>query len=898
MLYYKIRRMQQRYKDFQGESYHVWKTVKSARDGGEYTIFQPSFDRGDECSLVFVAKVPNGSYCALKCYPKHWGNSNHQCIATEEAMLKSLRGKCNGVPKVFGEGHFVSDDRKYLVMELANKGSLFNVIRETGPLSEPELKGVLLSVLGTLSLMHKEGILHRNLNPKHILVNTGKEGSVEFKLCDFKYATNINEKKPKEWIGTPAYMAPEISEKEDKEYTAAVDIWSLGITCYHLLTGRTPQSVDNDLLRTLAKGQKIKYSRIIMKSLSPEAVEFIAACLILDPAKRPSAEELLHQPFLTTAKLQTSPALATMLEEETEQLAQLFCKLWADNIKGMPLAIRTSIEPYEDIKILGNGQFGQIRHLKDKKTGVQYVAKVLRRAKLMDENSINTMIQEIRILQELDKCPYVTDIHDAFTYKGDFYLVLEYCNGGDLEAYIQNLAGELPLPIKEFKQIAWNVASGLKELHEHGRVHGELKPRNVLIVKDESNRLVDVKLCDLGFTQEVEKLCGGQTIAGTINFYSPEMWAQMAASPRGSHKSTPRDDVYSLGALLFFVATGKSHKKGTAIDFGEGSKKLPTEVKELITSCMAMRAGDRPTLAGVLRHKLFDMRIDVPVRSSVLPYIYADCVMKEGKLGVTMYECKRLGSDKELAVKIIDMKGRLSKDYLKRFNKEIDVLLKVNMIPTVVKIHDAFFCKETLNIVMDYCNGGDLETYVLSQAKLNKPIPMEEKQFIAYCVLHGIHSIHEMHQIHKDLSPRNILLERDLKTEKLVRARIGDFGVNRILLEGPIEATNRTINTCYMAPELAKGVINYSGDVWSFGMILYFIYFGKHAHEQYSLKEIAEGKMVSEIAAASPGKAGVPANCVTLLSKCIAINPAERPSTGDVLSHTVFHPFEGIFAHL
>ena len=268
--------------------------------------------------------------------------------------------------------------------------------------------------------------------------------------------------------------------------------------------------------------------------------------------------------------------------------------------------------------------------------------------------------------------------------------------------------------------------------------------------------------------------------------------------------------------------------------------------------------------------------------------------MKEGKLGVTVMESRRMGSDRELAVKVIDIANRKSEAYLQRFTKEIDVLLKVNMIPTVIRIHDAFICKDSLNIVMDYCNGGDLDTYVQSQGKLNKDIPLEEKHFIAYCILHGLHSIHGKHQIHTDLCPRNILLERDIKTLKLVRARIGDFGINRILAEGAIENEKRAITSCYMAPELATGKYDYKVDVWCFGMLLYFLYLGRHMHDNYTMAELAAGKASSELAAAP--KPQIPTNCMTLLLKCISTNPAQRPTTQEILAHAAFYPFEGTFS--
>eukprot|EP00826_Nyctotherus_ovalis_P059374 TRINITY_DN824_c0_g1_i11.p1 TRINITY_DN824_c0_g1~~TRINITY_DN824_c0_g1_i11.p1 ORF type:complete len:889 (+),score=268.74 TRINITY_DN824_c0_g1_i11:851-3517(+) len=877
------------------EGYHMWKTLKNPYDSLEYTLYHPLLDRGDECSLLFMAKTSDGAPCAVKCYARYWDETYPDLVETEVRVLKEMKGT-EGIVQIIGEGSFMVSGKKYLPMEFVNNRSLFHMARENGPLSEAELRDLLLTLLKVLAKLHSKGIIHRNIKPKHILVQTSS-GKNEYRLCDFKYAYDPKSSKCSlnAFLGTPVYMSPEILENEDETYSSAVDVWSLGVTCYHLLNGMTPQNVDCEFPFSLTrKGAKLKFPASLVWPVSKEAQDFISACLTIDVSKRPTAEELMKHPFMLSKNPQPANPLGTILEEEAEQLARLFEKLWAERIK-IPLLRRPSLEPYEELKTLGAGQFGKLWQARDKKTGVEYVIKVLRRTKLVNDKAISAMVDEIKLLYTMNKSPYVINIKEVFIHRGDFYLVMEYCNGGDLELYIQNFVIDLPLPLREFKKIAWNVINGLKDLHAQGMVHGELKAHNVLLVKDDSDRLVDAKLCDLGLAQEVELLSGNRTITGSNDFYSPEKW-EVLGNSRKSGKVTAKSDVFSYGALLYFIITGttpfaKGRKYGTVLNFGR--KEVPEEIKELVISCLHEKEEDRPTVSSILQHKLFDMIIDIPERTAIAPYIFSDYINKEGKLGVTVMECRRLGSDKELAVKIVNIKGKNSKEYLKQFNKCIDVLMKVSMIPSVVKIHDAFYHKDTLNIIMDYCNSGDLETYIRRHEEQKKEIPTEEKQFIAYCILHGIYSIHNKHQKHTDLSPRNVLLERDLVTAKITRARICDFGINRILAEGPADLKSIPMATCYLAPEMATGNIDYSADVWSFGMMLYFLYFGKHAHDKYSLKDLAEGKEIQEIA--KEGKDLVPAHCMPLMLKCMAPNPAERPRTADILKHPVFQPFAGTF---
>lgn len=81
----------QRYKDFKYESFHSWKLIKNPKDLTEFTLLQPSLDRGDESSLIFLAKTATNQFCAVKCYPRYWGAINMAFIDAEEHALKFFK---------------------------------------------------------------------------------------------------------------------------------------------------------------------------------------------------------------------------------------------------------------------------------------------------------------------------------------------------------------------------------------------------------------------------------------------------------------------------------------------------------------------------------------------------------------------------------------------------------------------------------------------------------------------------------------------------------------------------------------------------------------------------------------------------------------------------------------
>ncbi len=129
-----------------------------------------------------------------------------------------------------------SDGQKYLAMELADQGSLDRRIELYQRLSELEVLDIGIKVASALDLALKHGFLHRDIKPGNILFNADNEP----KLVDFGLARKVDaEHNPEEgaW-GTPYYVAPEKIKREPETFLS--DMYSLGGTLYHAITGHVP----------------------------------------------------------------------------------------------------------------------------------------------------------------------------------------------------------------------------------------------------------------------------------------------------------------------------------------------------------------------------------------------------------------------------------------------------------------------------------------------------------------------------------------------------------------------------------------------------------------------------------------------------------------------------------
>lgn len=179
----------------------------------------------------------------------------------------------------------------FLVYEYFSGEKLHHRIMEEGPFTEPYSARIIMQILQGVRHMHDAGVCHRDLKPENILI----EGDV-VKIAEFSLSRNYKTFM-KTSCGTPEYVAPEILS--GKQYTASVDIWSVGVITYVLLCnfppfyGNTDQEIFEKILRA-----HYEFPSPDWDSISEEAVDFISNILMLDYFSRPSAGDCLESPWI------------------------------------------------------------------------------------------------------------------------------------------------------------------------------------------------------------------------------------------------------------------------------------------------------------------------------------------------------------------------------------------------------------------------------------------------------------------------------------------------------------------------------------------------------------------------------------------------------------------------
>ncbi|MFJ3532775.1 MULTISPECIES: protein kinase domain-containing protein [unclassified Streptomyces] len=183
----------------------------------------------------------------------------------------------------------VEGDLLALVMDLIDGPDLHRYLRDNGPLSPVAASLLTAQIADALAASHADGVVHRDLKPANVLVSE-RDGQMHPMLTDFgiaRLADSPGLTRTHEFVGTPAYVAPESAE--GRPQTSAVDIYGAGILLYELLTGRPPFA-GGTALEVLQRHLSEEPRR---PSTVPEPLwTVIERCLSKDPDRRPSAENL------------------------------------------------------------------------------------------------------------------------------------------------------------------------------------------------------------------------------------------------------------------------------------------------------------------------------------------------------------------------------------------------------------------------------------------------------------------------------------------------------------------------------------------------------------------------------------------------------------------------------
>ncbi|MGW1074936.1 serine/threonine-protein kinase [Streptomyces sp. NPDC002537] len=242
---------------------------------------------------------------------------------------------------------------------------------------------------------------------------------------------------------------------------------------------------------------------------------------------------------------------------------------------------------------LGTGGMGQV-YLGESLAGQQVAVKVIKPS-VLDEDSRARFLLEVDSLKTVYG-PFIASFVAADAQAERPWLAVEFVAGPDLLTFVTERG---PLPLAETASLGALLAEGLGIVHEAGLLHRDLKPQNILLAPH-GPKVIDFGLAVLAERRSVLTATG--VVVGSVLCMPPEQ-------ARGEHQLDRPADVYALGAVLLYAATGhypytgpswqavalKIEDPGTPPDLSG----LPSQLEPLISAMLALDPTARPTLAQV-----------------------------------------------------------------------------------------------------------------------------------------------------------------------------------------------------------------------------------------------------------------------------------------------------------
>jgi serine/threonine-protein kinase len=260
-----------------------------------------------------------------------------------------------------------------------------------------------------------------------------------------------------------------------------------------------------------------------------------------------------------------------------------------DQVQAQDLFLGLQFGHYRIIEKIGSGGMGVVYRALDEHLDREVAIKVLHPGTIADEAARRRFQNEARALSKLNH-PNIATIHDFDTQRGTDFLVMEFLPG---ETLSHKLAGG-PLPEKEIVRLGIQLAEGLAAAHEHGVVHRDLKPGN-LLCSEGRLKILDFGLAKLRRqvtgTSVTESMEQTHSVSGTLPYMAPEQLL--------GEDVDARTDLYAAGLVLYEMATGQrpfadlpsgqliaAILKRSPIPAKALNPKLSVELDHIITKCV------------------------------------------------------------------------------------------------------------------------------------------------------------------------------------------------------------------------------------------------------------------------------------------------------------------------
>ncbi|MBW2456638.1 MAG: serine/threonine protein kinase, partial [Deltaproteobacteria bacterium] len=445
-----------------------------------------------------------------------------------------------------------------------------------GPLQPVVAARIIRQACVALQTAHVAGVIHRDIKPANIYLDQDASGTVTVRVLDFGIAKwrgeNASLTRTGTLLGTPHYMSPEAAQ-DSKHVQPLTDVWSLAISLYEALCGRTPFEDAETIgkLYVAIMTSEVPALQDLAPWVAPGLAAVVHGALLRDPVVRcPTAPDLAQAllPFTAGSDELTAGMFESLAADQLDYRAPRadLPTQWRVTHIAPPASSATLLTEIDDpllgttlegrytlLRRLGKGGMGAVYEAQAP-DGNRYAVKVIDPAAASKGDNVRRFVREARAVMTIDS-PYVVQVleADAVSQEQLPYIVMELLQGWDLGAMIERRG---PLQPRTVARLFIQACRGLTAAHEAGFVHRDIKPANLFLNELPSGE-VTVKICDFGIVKRVLTDDEHSTVAltqvggvvGSPLYMSPEQ-------AKNSPDIDLRTDVWSLGVAMFEALSG------------------------------------------------------------------------------------------------------------------------------------------------------------------------------------------------------------------------------------------------------------------------------------------------------------------------------------------------------